>query len=683
MYATLTSLFLLLPAVAPPPAQTAAAADAPAVTQADLLNRLIDVDRLYSPPAGERTGMFSSGPKPPAFLRTQADGWSVMAELSGPGALTRIWSPNPQGRIRIELDETNSFELNFADLFSGRTPPFETPLCYVADDGGHVCYFPIGFSKGCRILARDCESLYEISYVLFPPGTNVQSFARELDEPALAALDAVITAWDASAAGKRPASDVRTYVLSNRQELRAGEKLTAESFDGGGIIRSLQVSIAGRLPEARYLLHQFILRIYFDNQEQPAVEAPLIDFFGSGLTLTRFCSLLGGTDLWTDIPGEATPENLYRLTQESRFMYCYFPMPFADVARIEIEAPPNVHKARPVSLMLYALIQRDKPPAGALQFHARFRGEDPCEKEDYSVLEARGPGRIVGCVLNAASPQGGWGQAGGPRIWIDGDKAPRYAGACIQALIGRPPDAGRPVREPANPLHGVTAAGRFGKCSGYRWFLSDSIDFERSARFAIDNSEAAPRETSYSTLVYWYADPQAGQPGGRRLFVPLTLDNLTPGPLRIAGAVEVEDHVVGGVDRVLKEQYADGNELSGQLAAIIPDTGPVQINIPSETERVVHLTLRMHQLRERYFDKVEIIDPDGRPLTTIKYDRHSGGLYPVGRVRLKAGDNLFTVICSKRAVLDCWILQDAPDAEADEAVEANEPDQAAKADQAG
>ncbi len=165
--------------------------------------------------------------------------------------------------------------------------------------------------------------------------------------------------------------------------------------------------------------------------------------------------------------------------------------------------------------------------------------------------------------------------------------------------------------------------------------------------------------------------------------MPLTLDNLTPGPLRIAGAVEVEDHVVGGVDRVLKEQYADGNELSGQLAAIIPDTGPVQINIPSETERVVHLTLRMHQLRERYFDKVEIIDPDGRPLTTIKYDRHSGGLYPVGRVRLKAGDNLFTVICSKRAVLDCWILQDAPDAEADEAVEANEPDQAAKADQAG
>ena len=305
--------------------------------------------------------------------------------------------------------------------------------------------------------------------------------------------------------------------------------------------------------------------------------------------------------------------------------------------------------------------------------------EDPCE-EDYSVLEARGPGRIVGCVLNAASPQGGWGQAGGPRIWIDGDKAPRYAGVCIQALIGRPPDAGRPVREPANPLHGVTAAGRFGKCSGYRWFLSDSIDFERSARFAIDNSEAAPRETSYSTLVYWYADPQAGQPGGRRLFVPLTLDNLTPGPLRIAGAVEVEDHVVGGVDRVLKEQYADGNELSGQLAAIIPDTGPVQISILGNRAWSPHIAnapaprALLRQGRDRHLTT---------PLTTIKYDRHSGGLYPVGRVRLKAGDNLFTVICSKRAVLDCWILQDAPDAEADEAVEANEPDQAAKADQAG
>jgi hypothetical protein len=336
----LVPIVFLLPAVCAAPAAvprgqnapSATAASTKSVTQADLLNRLIDVDRLYTPPAGERTGMFSSSPGPAArgaaaqtaskpdswghFLRTQPDGWSVMADINGPGALTRIWSPNPQGQVRIVLDETTSFELNFADLFSGRTPPFEDPLCYMAADGGQVCYFPIGFGKSCRVLARNCNSCYEINYVLFPPGTAVQTFARELDEPAWAALDAVTTALNCAMAGKRPAGEIRTYALSNAGELKAGEKLEAESFSGGGIIRALQVAITdGRPPEERYLLHQFILRIYFDGQEQPAVEAPLIDFFGCGLALTRFCSLMGGTNLWTDMPGEATSGNLYRITQ--------------------------------------------------------------------------------------------------------------------------------------------------------------------------------------------------------------------------------------------------------------------------------------------------------------------------------------------------------------------------------
>jgi hypothetical protein len=688
---TRTALLLLsiasstLAAAAADATPPAAGPSGKSITQADLLARLIDLDRLFAPPAGQRTGMFSSRQTlPPGekrdqtptnnsgncgqFMRTQADGWSVMGELSGPGALTRIWSPNPQGQIRIVLDETASFELPLADLFSGRTPPFEEPLCYVSPDGGQTCYFPIGFAKSCRVLARDCASCYEINYVLFPPDTAVQTFSRELDEPAGAALDAVITALYAGQTGKRPGAEGRTYALSDTQELGAGEKLTAESFAGGGVVRSLQVAITdARLPEIPYLLHQFVLRIYFDGEQQPSVEAPLIEFFGSGFGLTRYCSLVGGTDLWTSMPGEATSDNLYRITHESRFLYCYFPMPFADTARIEIEAPQILPKAKHVGLKLYARIERQKPPADALRFHAHFRKEDPCEGPDFAVLEARGPGRIVGCVLNVDCPRPAWWGAGGEKIWVDGQGSPAYVGTGADGLLGgaRAPEL-QSLPLQAQSLHGVTRTGSFGKRSGYRWFVPDSIEFERNVRFALENvQEGGARDTYFGTLVYWYADARAGaasDAAGRPFFPALTPKDLTPPPLRIAGAVEVEDHVLGdGWGKVLKEQYADGGELSGKLAAIITTDQPVQINIPSRQERRVRLSLRMHQLASRFFDTVEVLDPAGKPLATVKYDRESGGIYRLGTVRLRAGDNIFTVVCSKKAVLDCWILEDAPE----------------------
>ena len=95
--------------------------------QAALLRRMIDLDRLADPPpAGEITGMFSSYDRKSRidaagnqvdwdanadwgqFIRTEDDGWSVMAEMDGPGVITRIWSANPSGQIRFILDPTRA-----------------------------------------------------------------------------------------------------------------------------------------------------------------------------------------------------------------------------------------------------------------------------------------------------------------------------------------------------------------------------------------------------------------------------------------------------------------------------------------------------------------------------------------------------------------------------------------------
>jgi hypothetical protein len=634
------------------------------ITQADLLRRVIDPGRLMLPPSGERTGMISSrtprgelarGEKGAADLLQAGGNWVVLAELEGPGAITRIWAAQPAGYLRLAFDETTVVELEFIDIFTGVVAPFGKPLCYAGSGGGYNCYFPMGFATGCRILARDFSSDYQINYVRFPTGTSVETFNLVLDGEARQALAEIEEVFRAGLSERQLFGRSRPYAVTEFQELRAGEKLVTETFPGGGVIRALHVSFADLRPEMQpYVLHQTVLRIFFDGEERPSVEVPLVDFFGSGFRMNRYNSLLCGTDLWTDLPGEATREDLNRVGHESRFCYCYFPMPFQDAARIEVEAPPTLPRGSRLRLMLYVRVDPQRPPAEALRFHAKFRREDPCRQEQFALLEAGGAGRLVGLTLNVDCPRKAWWGAGGEIIWVDKAPSPQYLGTGSGDLLG----ATQALAVEALPLHGVTSTGPYGKSSGYRWFVPDCVNFEKSIRAVLENRQADDaRDTYYGCVVYWYAEPQAGDH-----FSPLELADLTPPGLRIPGSVEVENHIVGSDwGQILPQKFAEGGELSGGAAATITTDQPVRVNIPSERERIARLSLRMHQIRRFYFESVEVFDEGGALVGRVEYDKNnSTGIYPVGVVALRRGDNFFTLRCSRPATVDCWIIDDPP-----------------------
>jgi len=181
------------------------------VTQADLLRRMIDLDRLtLPPPAGERSELFSSFDRRQAdvrdgryihwdanndrgqFLRDAEDGWKLMAALDSPGALTRFWCDKPAGNVRIVLDGEAVIAGPFEDLFNGALEPFGKPLSYEMKPGeGANLYFPIGFSTSCRVLCRDFDGEYQIDTVTFPLTTRVQRFQPPLDAAAQSALEEV------------------------------------------------------------------------------------------------------------------------------------------------------------------------------------------------------------------------------------------------------------------------------------------------------------------------------------------------------------------------------------------------------------------------------------------------------------------------------------------------------------
>lgn len=629
------------------------------VTQAELLRRLIDLERLtLPPPPGERTGLFSSYDRRQStvaegryvcwdanddrgqFLRDAAEGWKVMAEVQGPGALTRFWCEGPTGDLRVLVDGTTAIDGPLAELFSGGIEPFGMPLSYqIPETGGAVSFFPIGFASSCRVLCRDFAGEYQIDYVAFAPGTAVETFRPRLSPGAEQALEEVAAAFRRGLSDKQLCAGQRLAPYAAQEDLKPGQKLEL-TIGGAGTIRAFLVSLTDRRePNELYALHNLILRVFWDGQAEPDIEVPLIAFFGSGYQRSPYKSLVMGTDLGTQMPGEN--EN------EGWFMYCYFPMPFRNGARIEIENA-NPDRATKVGVMPYLRVDRREPPAEALRFKARMHVENPCRTFDFPLLETGGAGRVVGCVLNVDCPRAEWWGEGDHKAWIDGEDFPSILGTSTAGYFGNVSGL-RPFRV---ALHGATRVMSPGKSSVYRWHTADCIDFRTSIRLTLENWQYnRADDVYYGAVVYWY-----GQPGAPAAFERVTPQVLTLPGLRIPGAVEIEDNIVGeNWGNLLKEKYAGGSELSGKLAAVVTTADPLPVDIPWAQPGRYRLKLRV--VPGRSFGTVSVAYPDGTPIGTVEYSRQSGGQYTVGEITLQAGRTRVIVTCSSTTVLDCWIVE--------------------------
>lgn len=641
-------------------------ADSSHWTHADLIRRMIDLNLLTTaPPPGESTGMFSSYDRASKldnagnyvqwdanadwgqFIRKTEDGWDVMAELDAPGVITRVWSANPHGRIRFVLDGSTVIDAPMEDLFNGKLPPFAEPLCYVnPHNGGKNCYLPIPFARTCRVDARDSKSYYQINFITFPRSTIVESFKPDLSPEARAALVEVAQTWQAGfsdaqlfARGKAPPNSAAPDGPDGT--LKKGESFSIEE-SGPGTVRALYVAPTDRsAPRELYAFHRCVLRIYFDGEKSPSVETPLIDFFGSGFEPRDFESLVIGTARTTEMPVfQRAPSKFPEPRPE---WYCYLPMPFDNGVRIEIENLSD----RKIGLMARAYIDPAPPPRDALRLRARFRKIDPANVLDMTIVDAKGRGRIVGCLINVDCPRAVWWGEGDDKVWIDGEKFPSYFGTGSEDYLG---DAWG-LRPHIRPVQGATLVRPCGKQSAYRWHLLDCINFHKSVRFSIENWQFGGfKDTYYGLIGYWYGDP-----GERGKGQKLTLNDLTPPGLRIPGSFEIEGRVSGekwGTE--LKQKSAGLDELSGGAAAAITTSDPVRISIPSEDEFLAALSLRV--VPGRPFESIEVASTDGTS-AVVRYSRDADGIYPIGELWLRKGENLLSVRCTKPAVLDCWIAE--------------------------
>src|SRR5438105_5754006 len=296
--------------------------------------------------------------------------------------------------------------------------------------------------------------------------------------------------------------------------IEPGNTLTIFDADGPAVLTHLWFTLYDPEP---YHLKKLVLRMYWDSEATPSVEAPLGDFFGLGL---------GEYHVW---------ESELLSVANERALNCFFPMPFQKHARITV-----THEGKQKVFSFYFNLDYralSKPlPADTLYFHAQFRqaqpnpgwtnrwesNGDPVVEDkknldgegNYVWMEAKGRGQFVGVTMSVLQNQDGWWGEGDDMFFIDGESRPSINGTGSEDYFLGAWDFGdHPFAYGlfGAPVKGQERAGS--RSSVYRFHLDSPIPFSKSLRATIEHGHANHRSDNYYSVAYWYqTEPHAAFP---------------------------------------------------------------------------------------------------------------------------------------------------------------------------
>ncbi|MDK3161802.1 DUF2961 domain-containing protein [Kamptonema cortianum] len=303
--------------------------------------------------------------------------------------------------------------------------------------------------------------------------------------------------WEAGKGHESAARDLgKGWKVRPCIKLEPGKETNLMDIDGAGVIQHIWMTAEP------HLFRNLIVRMYWDNEETPSVEAPLGDFFCQGwLEYTHIASL----------PIQVNAK---------QSMHVYWPMPFRKHARITIE---NRHIDN--SFLFFYTIDYafTDVPADAAYFHAQFRQERPHDpKTDYTILDGiKGRGQYIGCFMTWQQNAKGWWGEGEFKAWLDGDgEYPTICGTGLEDYFGgawgfQEKFTGSFMGKNQGPENNLPGS-RHGM---YRWHIMDPIRFEEDFRCSIQalgwRSEGRYLQLrdDISSVAYWYqTEPHAAFP---------------------------------------------------------------------------------------------------------------------------------------------------------------------------
>jgi hypothetical protein len=312
----------------------------------------------------------------------------------------------------------------------------------------------------------------------------------------------------------RSSSYDRSGGNGDARSIAPGATLTLLDDAGPGLLTHIWFTIAS--DDSRHL-KALVLRMYWDGEATPSVEAPVGDFFGLGL---------GDYHLYQSIPLQVSAD---------KALNCFFPMPFQKHARITITNEGSIK----TDAFYFNIDYRayNKPlPADSLYFHAQYRQASPARgwtsdwksngdaivndkknlngEGNYVWMEATGRGHFVGVTMSVLQNQDQWAGEGDDMFFVDGEKLPSINGTGSEDYFLGAWDFGGHAFSYGlygAPVVGEEVAG--GRSSWYRFHLDSPITFSKSLRATIEHGHANVRSDNYFSVAYWYqTEPHAAFP---------------------------------------------------------------------------------------------------------------------------------------------------------------------------
>jgi hypothetical protein len=423
------------------------------------------------PAGGIAAASFSAG----AF-----QGGTLLADLTGPGTILRIYAESPSGMLGVFIDgqETPSIYLPFDALFGQQYPAFGTHLTGRNDNGGYFWYVPIPYKVSCQVVAFDTREglIYQITYADLHPATPVESFHPALTRDERRYFTGWNKAWEEASKTRFVRRSEERFHKSSRT-LYPQKDVLILPMDGPATITELQMGIGSVDP---LILEKLWLTIYFDGETDPSVLAPVGAFFGTGN------------------PGPPDYGGL-ALGNINGLMWCRFPMPFLRSAEIRL-----VNTSDQAIDFYYDITWRPGPIDRQLRFFARYNEAVTDPGEPYTVAAIRGAGHFVGCTATMTAGRSFEYLRGGETIMVDGLPAGSYRGTGADHYF----NTGRyaPGGASSFATHAVTGKDPDTySFTAHRSHIVDAIPFSESFVFQLKHGARNDHPgMDYSSVAYWY-----------------------------------------------------------------------------------------------------------------------------------------------------------------------------------
>jgi hypothetical protein len=277
--------------------------------------------------------------------------------------------------------------------------------------------------------------------------------------------------------------------------IEPGKTFTLGEIDGAGAIQHIWMTPTGNW---RYS----ILRLYWDGETEPSVEAPVGDFFAMGWG--RYAPI-------SSLPVCVNPGSAFN---------AYWVMPFRKKTKITIENLDD----KPVRFYYQIDYTLTRVAADAAYFHAQFRRVNPLPyKQVYTILDGiKGKGQYVGTYMAWGVNSNGWWGEGEIKFYLDGDQEfPTINGTGTEDYFcgsyNFENSEKHQYQEFTTPYAGLIqvlkpdglyqSQQRFGL---YRWHIPDPVRFDSDLRVTIQalgwrsGGRYLPLMDDIASVAYWY-----------------------------------------------------------------------------------------------------------------------------------------------------------------------------------